>query len=455
MNKSLLLIICDFLLISILALVEFKPEVEVEMVNEQELREQAAEEMLELLQLSLEHENEQRKEVEDLLANSEDQLDKTEATLESTRTNLDEVKEDLDLTLSEKEKVEASLEDTRAQLNDTQASLADTQLNLSMTQEEKDALESSLDAREKQSQRLQAELKEQQDLVARRSEDLKSAQDDIHQLTVAGQQMETQIKILDTEKQMLEQNLVTAEAEVERARLDAERAMTRTENLAAGVSELAASSSALKEEIRQTQSLSMNAIFKQFEDNRIFVRFEWKESKVFSNSQQRSVLQSLLLNTADGTFAVFATANSPLQVMDPSRITAIMKIGEKSYRVQNIGYLNSDSRIACVRVSDAIVQQSGLTPFQVSEEPLRFSTAVLVSDDREVYGEIPIRVPPGENGFLEVENKLFTRLFGEFSPTPGDYVFSMTGQLTGIAVSNDRVKMVEKPEFSNFVNLRN
>lgn len=454
MNKSLLLIICDFLLISILALVEFKPEVEVDLVDEQELRDQAAEEMLELLQLSLEHENSQRKEVEDLLADSRDQLDETETVLENTRSDLDDVKENLDQTLSEKQQVEANLEDTQERLSDTRESLEDIQVTLSMTQEEKAALESSLTAQERQSQRLQSELKDQQNLVAQKEAALESAEDNIHQLTVAGQQMETQIKILDTEKQMLQQNLVTAEAEVERARLDAERAMTRTDNLAAGVSELAASSSALKEEIRQTQALSMNAIYKQFEDNRIFIRFEWNESGLFSNSAQQSVLQSLLLTTSEGTFAVFATSNSPLQVLDPSRISAVMKIGDKSYRVINVGYLASDSRIACVRVTDAIVEQSGLAPFDVSEEPLRFSTAVLVSDDREIYGEIPIRVPPGESGFLEVENKLFNRLLGEFSPTPGDYVFSMTGQLTGIAVSNDRVKMVENPSFGNFRDLK-
>lgn len=454
MNKSLLLIICDFLLISILALVEFKPEVEVDMVDEQELRDQAAEEMLELLQLSLEHENAQRKEVEDMLADSREQLDETENVLEETRTDLDETKENLDQTLFAKSQIEDNLAEARDNLNDIQASLESAQVTLTLTREEKAALESSLSEQEKQSQRLQTELRQQQDLVAEREAALESAKENINQLTVAGQQMETQIKILDTEKQMLEQNLVTAEAEVERARIDAERAMTRTENLAAGVSELAASSTALQEEIRQTQALSMNAIYKQFEDNRIFVRFEWNESGLFSNSEQQSVLQSLLLNTSEGTFAVFATANSPLQVLDPSRISAVMKIGDKSYRVQNIGYLAGDSRIACVRVSRAIVDQSGLVPFELSEEPLRFSSAVLVSDDREIYGEIPIRVPPGESGFLEVESKLFNRLLGEFSPTPGDYVFSLTGQLTGIAVSNNRVKMIADPSFGNFRDLR-
>ena len=63
MNKTLLIIICDFLLISVLALVDFNPSVEEALVDTQSLRDEAAEEMLELLQLSLEHENSQRKEV--------------------------------------------------------------------------------------------------------------------------------------------------------------------------------------------------------------------------------------------------------------------------------------------------------------------------------------------------------------------------------------------------------
>ena len=53
MNKTLLIIICDFLLISILALVEFKPGIEEQLVDEQSLRDESAEEMLELLQLFL------------------------------------------------------------------------------------------------------------------------------------------------------------------------------------------------------------------------------------------------------------------------------------------------------------------------------------------------------------------------------------------------------------------
>jgi hypothetical protein len=265
--------------------------------------------------------------------------------------------------------------------------------------------------------------------------------------------MATEMQILDTEKQMLAQNLIAAEAEVERSRIEAERARQRSESLAAGVSELAASSSALKEEIRQTQPLSMNTIFKQFEDNRIFILFRWQEKALFGNIPKESALQSLLLDTGTGVFAVFATANTPIGNRPPSQLTATVKIGDRTFSIGEVGFLDGESRIAAVQVPRSVAVESGLLLFRVAEDPLKFSSAVLVSDDRELYGEIPVRVPPGENGYLEVEKRLFSRLFGEFSPGAGDYVFSMTGELTGLMVGDNRARILSEPAFGDYLRL--
>ena len=450
MNKSLLLIICDFLLISILALVEFKPEVDVTVVSEQELRDQAAEEMLELLQLSLEYENSQREEVEDLLGKSKETLSQTVQSLQATESSLSKVSENLEQTKEEKEALANSLLDTRKSLDDTNESLSDTLQSLEMTLEQKRALASSLEKNQLQSQRLQEELQREQAQTEAKAAELEAAQETLQKTESARQQMATEMRILDTEKQMLAQNLLTAQAEVERSRIDAERAMTRTEDLAAGVSELAASSTALKEEIRQTQPLSLNTIYQRFEENRIFIRFEWEEASLFTSVKRESALQSLMIDTGSGVYAIFATGNTPLQESGKPSPTVTMTIGERSFRVQSIGFLEGEPGIACVRVSEEIVATSGLSPFTVSEDPLRFSNAVLVSDNEEVYGEIPIRVPPGEKGYLEIETKLFNRLFGEFSPGPGDYVFSMTGELTGIMVRSNRARIISSPQFGNY-----
>jgi hypothetical protein len=438
-NKTLLIIICDFLLISILALVEFKPSIEEQLVNEKDLREEAAEEMLELLQLSLEHESSQRKEIEHSLESTRGELDQTQGTLAETEQSLKQVSQ--------------TLEETQDQREQLAGSLAETRSSLELTLEEKQALETSLSRNEERSRRLQQELMEQQALATEKGDALASARENLTQLQTRQQQMATQLQILDTEKQMLAQNLLTAEAEVERARIEAERARLRSESLAEGVSELAASSTALKEEIRQTQPLSMNAIYQTFEDNRIFVLFKWEERTLFSSVQRESVLQSLLVNTGAGVFAIFATANTPITGKTGSLPSATMKLGGKTYDISEIGFLEGDKRIAAVQVPRDLAIASGLSIFRISDDPLKFSNAVLVSDDRELYGEIPIRVPPGEKGYLEIETRLFNRLFGEFSPTPGDYVFSMTGELTGIMIKDDRAYIISTPVFSDFLRL--
>jgi hypothetical protein len=439
-NKTLLIIICDFLLISILALVEFNPAVEEKLVDQQDFREEAAEEMLELLQLSLEHESSQREEIEASLDTTRSELDETQDALETTENSLQQVSRTLDETRSEREKLAGSL--------------ADTSRSLELTVQEKQALEASLNRNEEKSRKLQEELLQQQQLANEKSEALASAQENLSQLQTEQRKMATEMQILDTEKQMLAQNLVTAQAEVERARVEAERARIRSESLAAGVSELAASSTALKEEIRQTQPLSLNAIYSQFVENRIFILFQWEERTVFSTIKRESVLQSVLVDTGSGIFALFATANTPLDDKGGTVPSATLKAGGRTFVITEVGFLESEPRIAAVQVPRNLAEASGLSIFQIADDPLKFSTAVLVSDDRELYGEIPIRVPPGEKGYLEIESRLFNRLFGEFSPTPGDYVFSMTGEMTGIMVKGDRARIVGSPTFSSFRKLK-
>jgi hypothetical protein len=447
-NKTLLIIICDFLLISILALVEFKPQVEEAMeVDPQALRENAAEEMLELMQLSLEHEAAQRESVEaslrerdELLVEKDSALAETSQTLQQREQALQEASSTLQQREAEKQELASVLESTRG--------------SLELTREEKEQLARELEQNEARARQLQAELRAQQELAASRDADLAAARENLEQLEAAQRQLSTQLQIRETEKQLLEQNLITARAEVDRARIEAERAQQRSESLAAGVSELAASSTALQEEFRQAQPLSMNAIYRRFEDNRVFLRFTWRERLLLGSASRETAIQSILVDTGDGVHAVFATANTPLG--DGSRISdpaAMLRIGQRTFAVREVGYLDARRAIAAVQVPADVVADSGLAVFPIASEPLRFSEAVLVSDDQELYGEIPVRVTPGDARQLEIESRLFNRLFGEFTPTPGDYVFSMTGELIGLMTAANRARLLQQPEMVDFQQL--
>ena len=132
MNKTLLIVICDFLLISILALVEFNPSVEEALVDQQSLKEEAAEEMLELLQLSLQHEASQRRQIEESLDTTQEELGETRESLQETQASLQEVNANLQQTSAEKAALADSLQTTRS--------------SLQLTLQEKTALENILSA---------------------------------------------------------------------------------------------------------------------------------------------------------------------------------------------------------------------------------------------------------------------------------------------------------------------
>lgn len=447
MNKTLLIIICDFLLISILALVEFKPNIEAEAVDEEALRDEAAEEMLELLQLSLEHESSQRSEIESA-------LDETRGSLEEKEQAIQEKEQVIESVSSTLQERESELQEEKSEKAQLASRLDETLSSLELTIEEKTALADAVRQNEERARRLQEELQSQQEVAAARAAALEEAQENLNQLESRQQELSTQLQIRDTEKKLLEENLLTARTEVERARIEAERAQQRSENLAAGVSELAASSTEIREQIRQGQPLSLNAIYKQFEDNRVFLRFRWRERAFLGTNERQAALQTLMVETPDGIHAVFATANTPLANPDRTLETeAVLTIGERSFSVKEVGFLDAQRSVASVKVPASIAGESGLRVFPLSTDPFRFSEAVLVSDDQELYGEIPVRVPPGEPDFLEVESRLFNRLFGEFSPTAGDYVFSMTGELIGIMIRGDRARMLKEPSFEESVRL--
>ena len=443
MNKSLLIIICDFLLISVLALVEFNPETRIQSVDTQAIRQDAAEEMVELLQLSLENENAQREAVEAALEDREKALAEQHAILAARE-------EALAVTRGELQSVSTALNQTAEEKQALAARLDETALSLQATRREREALAADLEQDRARAQQLQRELAEQQELARNRSADLESARKALANLETEQRQMATELRIRDTEKQMLEQNLVAARAEVERARIEAERAQQRAESLAVGVNELAANSSALQAEIRQAQPLSQNQIYQRFADNRVFIRFAWKERGLFGSFSQSRTLQSLLVRDRGAVYAVFATPDTPLDGRSTLESRATLGIGGRSFPIDEVARLKADRRVAAVRVPDEIVRDSGLQAFPLASDPLRFAKAVLVRESEELYGEIPVRIPPGETGYLEVASRLFSRLLGEFSPGPGDYVFALTGELTGIMISTDRARMLDSLEAETY-----
>ncbi len=79
----------------------------------------------------------------------------------------------------------------------------------------------------------------------------------------------------------------------------------------------------------------------------------------------------------------------------------------------------------------------GAKAYPLAADPFKFPEAVLVNGGGKGYGEVGFKLDASQPGFVRVDNRIFKRIFGDFSPSRGDLVFSKTGELLGIMVNSD------------------
>ena len=88
------------------------------------------------------------------------------------------------------------------------------------------------------------------------------------------------------------------------------------------------------------------------------------------------------------------------------------------------------------------VKAIGAKVYQTALEPFKFPEAVLINGGGKGYGEVGFKLDASQRGYVQVDNRLFKRLFGDFAPSRGDLVLSKTGELLGIMVNSDYCALV-------------
>jgi hypothetical protein len=73
--------------------------------------------------------------------------------------------------------------------------------------------------------------------------------------------------------------------------------------------------------------------------------------------------------------------------------------------------------------------------YRLTADPLRFQDALLVGADEGYYGECRFMLDARNSGYLRMDRSFMGRLTGKFNPSPGDLVFSKSGDLIGMMVN--------------------
>lgn len=496
MNKTLLLIICDFLLLNLLALTRWD-KVEPPAAHKPPVPEVSANttrpnnDLAEMMRLALEQEQATRNQLQQrlqfaeadsqsraqTLAQLQSQKSQLEANLKQSQTAAQDLsqryasvakqaadakqKQDA-LTaaiknieaekaqilgektqiIAEKGKLTQELQQrqqTIATLEQQKTAVAQQASNLATTvrlaQAEKDLIREQL---EKQMQAAlaakQAELEKQQAALAELEKQRQA-------VAAQAAQFATAAKVAETERNLLRENLTDLKKTVEVVQKEKEQLQNQTARLSEGVGQLAVKSGELAKEIRENTPINMNLMFSEFLSNRVDVAVSAQQNVLIGSGDRSREAKSILVHDGRNVMAIVHITDTPFSLNTPLGMDRVLARVAKPPQVLGSGaltFITADPRLAVIPVNLQQAQALGLKMYPVAKNPFKFTEAVLVNRGGRHYGEVEFKLDAKTPDYVRMKNRIISRVLnGEFSPSTGDIVLSKTGEFLGVMVNSD------------------
>ena len=499
MNKTLLLIICDFLLLNILALTRWDkaepppnrkppvPEVSAARQNQ---------DLVDMMKLSLEQEQATRNQLQQRLQFAEadsqtraqtlTQLQAQKSQLETNLKQSQTAAQDLSQRFAsatkqvadakqqqdavtaaiknveaEKAQMQQTVAAKQAEIQKQQAAIVDlgkqqaaaTQQasNLATTvrvaQAEKDLI------REQLEKQMQAALAAKQAEIAAKQAELEKQQAALAELdkqrqaaTAQAAQFATAAKVAESERNLLRENLTDLKREVAVVRLEKDQLQSQTARLSEGVGQLAVKSGELAKEIRENTPINMNLMFSEFLSNRVDVSVSAHQNVILGSSLREREGKSILVHDGRTVMAVVHITDTPFSLTTPLGMEHVLARVAKPPQVLGSGaltFITADPRLAVIPVSAPQAQALGVKLYPVARNPFKFTEAVLVNRGGKHYGEVEFKLDARTPDYVKMRNRILSRVLqGEFSPSTGDIVLSKTGEFLGVMVNSDYCAVV-------------
>ena len=420
MNRTLLLILCDFLLLTLLALTDWEKAEPAKQAPPQTATAPADgsgaatpdDDIVSVMKLSLEDERAQRDELSQQLQTTQSTLTEREKALAETSGSLAETRQKVD-TLSRQYTAAA------ADATMTKDQLAQLQKDLEERKAEAERREKELAALEKQQAEARAKIED----------------------------LSVTVRVAEVEKQQLRAAADTLKVQVEAERQERIRVQETTTQLAQGVGQLADSSTALTKEIRENRPINVNILFNEFLANRVQTVFTGTRPALFGVRDTNVDTRTVFVTDGRDTFALLHISDTPFgSLLETSwnwnTLKAEFRKGGYRSEADRLTFLALDPRVAVLPVTAGQQAALGVKAYPVALEPFKFTEALLISNGGAGYGEVPFKLDPANPSYVRMDNRLVRRLFGDFSPSRGDLVLSKTGELLGIMVNSEYCALV-------------
>ena len=427
MNRSILIVICDFLLLSLLtfstdlnrmASEDTQHAAGVEVATNAVV--EPTKDLVVLMQQALADEHK-----------GQEQLQQQLALARSTSGSQQESLAKAEAENSRLKQQSASLEQQSAGLQQQYAA-AQTNLENLSRQLQTEAAQARLsqealavkEAEARKNSELATALKQQLDQLAR-SNQLGQAE----QVRLAGQ-----LQLSEAERR----------AALDRASLvqqEAQAAQAENLRLAESFKALATNSSQLTREIRENRALAPNTLFSEFATNRVRTALFASRTGFLGLDQSKDkIAQTLLVTDGTNIFALCHVEDTPLTLGNPGTdwegLTGKFTGHAAEAAVQSISFHRQDPRVVMFSVSPGAARQLGCKIYRLAADPYKFQDAVLIGADSGYYGQCDFQIDLNTPQYVRLDRNLLKGLFGKFNPSRGDVVLSRTGELLGLMVNS-------------------
>ena len=420
MNKTLLLIICDFLLLNLLALTRWE-KAEPPRATQAPVPELAAnavtkdQDLVETMRATLADEKATRDQIAEKLSATDAALAAREQSLVAAQT--------------EKEKLAAAATESQRNLSDLGKRFATATQEATITKEQLAQLQREL--AEKQAEAEKQRLIYEKQLETQKAE----AQNQIGKLAMI-------VALADQEKKVLTEKAETLQQQVAVERSERAKVQEAATQLAQGIGQLAEKSGELTKEIRDNRPINANLLFNEFLANRVGATFSAMHKGFLGPTNRVRDAQTVLVTDGRQIFALLHVADTIFsfsEVGDNWEKFSVQFTRPSGYRsaAGALQFLAHDPRIVVLPVEPAQAAALGAKVYPLASDPFKFPDAVLVNGGGKGYGEVGFKLDAEQPNFVRVDNRLFKRVFGDFAPSRGDLVFSKTGELLGLMVNSD------------------
>jgi peptidoglycan hydrolase CwlO-like protein len=481
MNRSILIVICDFLLVSLVAFTT----VDVNKLSDQGAREvklematnrvDGAKDLAAVMQQALADERRNRDRLLGELATTRDTLTRQQSLLGERDKQVKDVRQELaDL----EKQLQASQQELAARDQRLQAS----QQELAERDKKVQAFQQELTARQQQGTQLAQQQAALQAQLAAAQAGLTNLTQQLHDNTVqsiiSGERLAAFEDLVSKQAVLQSSNILqqlaalakTNEAVLaERQRLGAQLAMAETEKrfaaeqvsrmqdevkiereekarLAEGVKELAAKSGDIAREVRDSRGLVPNSIFHEFVTNRVQARFAAVRSVLFGESSKTKESQTVLVADGSGIYALCHVHDTPLVLWEPGTdweaLTGTLNRNAASCPIRSVSFCLADPRVMLIPVNAEEATRLGCKVYRVSADPYKFQDAVLIGTREDYYGECRFQIDLSTPDYVKLDRSFLKGLIGKFNPSRGDLVFSRTGEVLGVMANSSYCLML-------------